>query len=218
MTEPQRNPRFSNDRRQLLLVVYEKIVVGVAVAAVSASLLYVYNVYSKAFEAAQVHSSGYSAIGAKLKQLTIDNSFSASQEFKTAFERGDPALSKDKTDLVFSLATNVESIAFSLETHANKTANAAERIAKQMKSAALELSVQLDQARIQAFNKAIANLDDEFLASYKTEIGEISVTEFRGFFAIYEDAIPWYFRSQYVILGCAIFVAITSLALWGVLK
>jgi len=216
MTEP--NQLLSSDRRKLLLVIYEKIVVGIAVATVSAALLYVYNVYSKAFESAQVHSSGYSAIGTKLKQLTIENSFSASQEFKTAFEEGKTALSKEKTDLVFQLATNIESVAFPLETHAQKTSIAAERIAKEMKGAAVELSVRLDETRIKSFNRTVSILDDEFLAAYKTEIGKISLNEFQGFFAIYEDSIPWVFRPQYVICGSIIFVAMMSLALWRVLK
>lgn len=214
----RRRMQISDSRRALILTIYEKIVVGVAVAAVSAVLLYVYNIYSKAFEAAQLNSRAYTSIAIKLKDVTIENSLKAAHEFRTAFSsEGNRFLPKGKGDSIFAFAGEIENVSFSLELKAPQTAAIAQQIAKDIKLAVVEFSVQLGERQIAEFDRKIAKSHDMFLAAYNSEVSLISLAEFQSFLGIYEKTIPNYLQPIPVLLACGIFVGFISVVLWFVL-
>jgi len=124
---------LDKDKKDLLLIVYDKLVIASCIAAVSAVLIYSYNINNKAFELAQAQSRGYASIASKLRELVLDGSTKARQEIQAAyFNKGERYFSKDEIDAIDSVATEIRGVASLLKKRAKTTSTAAKTLAQTM--------------------------------------------------------------------------------------
>jgi hypothetical protein len=210
---------ISPEKKQALLIVYDKLIIGLLVAAVSAVLLYSYNVYSKAFELAQTHSRSYSTVASRLRDLVIDNSLKVRREARSAYLQGQTSLTKAQTGEIDSLAVEIEDVAILLPKQVASTSEAAKDLSKQLKVASIKFASKdsFTKKSVDEFDAQMTSTQNNFLKNYDTEIGQLAAEEFQKYFDIYQQALPFYMRSGPVLtIAILTFVTFTVLLL-GVL-
>ena len=192
---------LNTDRRALLLVIYDKLIVGLVVGAATAAVIYSYNVYSKAFELAQAQSSGYSAIAAKLREIVVSNSTQATQKIQLAYDRGDRFFTKEEGDKINSLAIEIRNVSNLLQTKLTKTTAASKNIADALTRAATNFAVPgaFTKRSLEDFNLEVAKLQSGFIDEYDNQIGPLASTEFQKFFQSFQDQLPLYLQPQWLL-------------------
>ncbi|HML07288.1 MAG TPA: hypothetical protein VK430_04055 [Xanthobacteraceae bacterium] len=208
------------NRKELLLVIYDKLIIAIFVAAVSAMLLYSYNVYSKAFELAEKQSGGYSAIAAKLRDLVMINSVKATQEIKTAYGRGDRYLPKKASNEIASLAIEIRGVAKLLEKPIGKTASSSGTLADALTEASINLAISgaFTRQAVDATNDKIIALQARFIESYNSDIGPLTSNEFRHFFNSFESELPFLLRPVFLLIISVLIFVIGTVAIWVLLR
>lgn len=210
---------LSKKRQDLLLVIYDKVIIGLLVAAVSAVLIYSYNLYSKAFDAAQTQAGGYLATSSKLRDLVIDNSTQASQKIQFAFTHGDHFISQQDGDSIETLATQIRDVATLLGKKLNKTAATGEKLANALVGDATNFALP-DSITTKAVDNAIAeivNLQQQFIDNYDVEIGPVATTEFKKFFQAFETQLPFYLQPFYLLISVIVIFGFGTGLAWIVL-
>jgi hypothetical protein len=204
------------NRKELLLVIYDKLIVALFVAVIAATLIYSYNVYSKAFELAQARAGGYTAIAAKLRDLVMNNSVKASQEIQAAYSRGDRFLSQEEGGSIDSLAIEIRGVSKLLGKQIGKTATLSEKLADALTEAATNFAISgaFTKRAVEDANAHIATLQAAFIDSYNGEIGPLASNEFRTFFEAFQNELPIFLRpGVLLIIAVAIFI-VSTVVIW----
>jgi len=210
---------LSKKRQDLILVIYDKVVIGLLVAAVSAVLIYSYNLYSKAFDAAQTQAGGYLATSSKLRDLVIDNSTQASQKIQFAFSHGEHDISQQDVDSIDSLAIQIRGIATLLGKKLNKTAAIGEELANALVGDATNfvLPDSITKKAVDGANAKIVGLQQQFIDDYDTEIGSIATTEFQKFFQTFEAQLPFYLQPFCLLVSVVVIFCLGTGLAWAFL-
>lgn len=194
------------DKKDLLLIVYDKLVIASCIAAVSAVLIYSYNINNKAFELAQAQSRGYASIASKLRELVLDGSTKARQEIQAAyFNKGERYFSKDEIDAIDSVATEIRGVASLLKKRAKTTSTAAETLAQTMQELMNKFAVPdtLNKKAVEDADAKIVSLQADFIDGYDSEVTQLVSDDFKRFYESFENELPWYYRYPRTIIGVA---------------
>ena len=166
---------------EVWLLIYEKFLLAVTVAIITAALLYLYNVYSKAFEVAESQARSYSLVGNRLRDLVLTNTVKAVHEIRFSYNSSARFLPKEKADAADSLELELEKTSTLLLTELPKSAAISKAISRKMREGIVEFESGLafNSLQIEAFEKTIEEFQIDFLKTYNSEIGTLTILEFR---------------------------------------
>jgi hypothetical protein len=200
----------------LYLFLYEKVVLALTIAAISALLLYTYNIYSKAFEVAQSQSKGYSTLFLKMRDLALGGTIKISQDVRAAYSKPSRSLPKEISDSADSISIELRQIADLLVKQSPNSASTAKEMANLIKTDSVNFLTELNFNRLQidAFENGLAKLRLTFIENFDSEIERITLNEFHNFQTQFEKEIPWIFRPQVLGLGMGILFVFSTVSLF----
>lgn len=201
----------------ICVLIYEKFLLAVTVAIITAALLYLYNVYSKSFEVAESQARSYSIVGGRLRELVITNTVKTMQEVRFAYNESARSLPNKNAEAADSLALELEKTSALLATELPRSAIISKSIARKMRETIVDFETGLNftNSQIELFEQAIADLQVSFLSTYNSEIAALTISEFRRFKDQFDQEIPIYLRPLSVILISFIFlICSTAFIFW----
>jgi hypothetical protein len=204
---------------KLAVFLYEKVVLAVIISAVSAALLYTYNINSKAFDVAEAQSKGYSALALKLRDLCVTGTIKVGENVRVAYLRGSRTLPDQFAEAIDAVSVEMSQIADLIATKAPNSAKSAKEISRLLNDATLDFQTEFgfNKPHVDEFQKKLEIRRLKFIQRSEVEIKKVALDEFNTFVDDFEKRIPFLLRPKNVwwsTLG--LFVISTGVLIWVV--
>jgi hypothetical protein len=190
------------------------------VAAVSAALIFLYNVYSKAFDAAQIQAGGYVATAVKLKQTAINNSAQGFGKIQFAYSRGIHDISTQDSEAIDALAIEIRNDAILLGGRLQKTTASSEQLADALTQAATVFALpdSITKTALAEAGSKIARLQQDVLTNYDKDISALATSEFKTFYTGFEAQLPAFLQPQRLIVIVILILSLGTYIIWKLLS
>ncbi len=196
----------------------DKVLLTLLATVLSSYILYSYNLYTKAFDSAQVQARPYSRLAEGLYTLIQDKVSEATSEVKLQQLSGDSVLSEKVGAELFRLSKKIRIDAGvlkpAMESSFEETADIAIEIANRIDTAVgsdFATPNSLTQKNVSNFTDSIVSLQTKFTNSYLQKIGVLVSAELGVFQQSFNEHIPFYARPEVLLV-----IGLTLLALYFV--
>lgn len=189
--------------------IFDKILFTVLASLLSTYILYSYNVYSKAFDAAQAQAHPYSTVANKLHSLIVDDLSKLTTGIKLHQVSGKKPLNEHNLDEMARLANSIQLYASVLENRLDKSSKIALDISQELKSAIplFNKGNTFIRATVDEFGRDMEKRQASYMQSHFGEVASLFSSELKDFERAFNENVRWQARPETLLIlsvGCIV--------------